>query len=80
MSPNWIAYVRDRWVATSVGIAAGVALVGAVVGFAWLPFEQPGQQFHSVWDAICSAAGLIRVPPIHEQVVQANYPTTRRSK
>jgi cytochrome c553 len=77
VSPNWIAYARDRWVATSVGVAAGVTIVGAVVGFVWLPFEQPGQQFHSVWDAICSAAGLIRVPPIHEQVVQANYPTTR---
>lgn len=77
MSSNWIAYVRDRWVATSVGAAAGIAIVGAVVGFAWLPFKQPGQEFRGVWDAICSAAGLIRVPPIYEQVVQADYPTTR---
>ncbi len=73
---NWIAYVRDRWVATSVGLAAGLVIAGAVVGFAWLPFEQPGQRLLGVWDAICSAAGLIRVPPIHEQVVQPDYAVT----
>jgi cytochrome c553 len=77
VSQKWIAYVRDRWIATSVGITSGVAIVGAVVGFTWLPFAQPGQQFRGVWDAICSAAGLIQVPPIHEQVVQADFPTTR---
>ena len=77
MNLNWIAYARDRWIATSVGVTAGIAVVGAIIGFAWLPFEQPGQEFRGVWDAICSAAGLIRVPPIHEQVVQADYPTTR---
>lgn len=77
MNPKWIAYVRDRWFATSVGTAVGVAFVGAVVGFAWLPFEQPGQQFRGVWDAICSAAGLIRTLPGREQVVQPDYPVTQ---
>jgi cytochrome c553 len=74
---KWLAYARDRWVATSVGLTAGVAIVGAVVGFAWLPFAQPGQQFRGVWDAICSAAGLIRILPSHEQVVQADHPITQ---
>ncbi len=74
---NWIAYVRDRWFAVSVSITAGLAVAGAVVGFAWLPFEQPGQEFHGLWDAICSAAGLIRILPGHEQVIQADYPITQ---
>jgi cytochrome c553 len=73
---SWIAFARDRWVIGSVGLAAGLVIAGGIVGFVWLPFEQPGQRFLGVWDAICSAAGLIRVPPIHEQVVQAAYPVT----
>jgi cytochrome c553 len=77
VSPKWIAYARDRWTAASVGIAAGLAIAGAVVGFAWLPFEQPGQQFRGVWDAICSASGLIQVPLTHQQAVQPRYPVTQ---
>ena len=77
MNTKWIAYARDRWVVTSVSIAAGIAIVSAVVGFAWLPFEQPGQEFRGVWDAICSAAGLIRVLPGREPVVQADHPITQ---
>jgi cytochrome c553 len=77
VNTKWIAYARDRWVVTSVSITAGLAIVGAVVGFAWLPFEQPGQEFRGVWDAICSAAGLIRILPGHEQVIQADYPVTQ---
>jgi cytochrome c553 len=77
VSPKWIARARDRWTVTGVGIAAGLAIAGAVVGFAWLPFEQPGQQFRGVWDAICSAAGLIGVAPTQEQAVQPRYPVTQ---
>jgi cytochrome c553 len=77
VNTKWIAYARDRWLATSVGITVGIAIVGTVVGFAWLPFEQPGQQFPGVWDAICSAAGLIRILPGREQVIQADYPITQ---
>jgi cytochrome c553 len=61
----------------SVGITAGIAVVAAIVGFAWLPYGQPGVQFLGLWDAICSAAGLVHVAPSEQQVVQATYPTTR---
>ena len=77
MSGRWVTVVRDRWFVASVGITASIAIVGAIVGFAWLPLQQPGERFAGFWYTICSAAGLIRIPPIHEQVVQANYPTTR---
>ena len=71
---NWF---RDKWVTTSIRITVGIALVSAAIGFAWLPSEQPGQRFQGLWDALCSAAGLIRVSPSKDQVVQASYVTTR---
>jgi cytochrome c553 len=67
----------DRWVTTSVGLTAAIAIVAIILGFAWLPLEQPGAQFRSVWDAICSAAGLIQKSPASEPVVQAAYPTSQ---
>ena len=51
---------RDGWVATSVGITAAIAIAGAIVGFAWLPLAQPAERFGSLWEAICSAAGLVQ--------------------
>jgi cytochrome c553 len=74
---NWFASLRDRWVAISVGVTAGIAVIAIVVGFAWLPFEQPGAQFRGLWDAICSAAGLIHTVPANQPVVQASYPVTQ---
>lgn len=68
---------RDGWVATSVGITAAIAIAGAVVGFAWLPLAQPAERFGSLWEAICSAAGLVQPAPSGGQVVEADYPTTR---
>jgi cytochrome c553 len=74
---HWLAPLRDRWVVTSVAATAGIAVGSIILGFAWLPYEQPGERFHGLWDAICSAAGLIDVAPGRQPVVQANYPTTQ---
>jgi cytochrome c553 len=76
---NWkrLPPLRDRWVVTSVGVTAGVAVVAIVAGFAWLPYEQPGERFRGLWDAICSAAGLINTVPAVQPVAQAGYPTTQ---
>jgi cytochrome c553 len=68
---------RDSWVAASVGITAAVAIASAIVGFAWLPLAQPAERFGSLWEAICSAAGLVQPAPSGGQVVEADYPTTR---
>jgi cytochrome c553 len=65
------------WVPVTIGITAAIAVVAAIVGFAWLPLQQRGEEFRGIWDAICSAAGLVQVSPGTEQVVQADYPTTR---
>lgn len=77
MNWNWLQALRDRWVATSVGVTGCVTVVAILAGFAWLPYEQPGERFRGLWDAICSAAGLIHAVPAGQSVVQASYPTTQ---
>jgi cytochrome c553 len=77
VSGSWFASLRDRWVAVSVGATSGLAVVAIVVGFVWLPYGQPSARFGDLWDAICSAAGLIHVAPTGLQIVQADYPTTQ---
>jgi cytochrome c553 len=76
MSRQGIASFRNPWFTASVGITAAIAIVAAIAGFAWLPLEQQDQRFRGVWDAICSAAGLVRNAP-STQIVRTDYPTTR---
>jgi len=71
-----IASFRNPWFTASVAITASIALVAAVVGFVWLPLAHPGERFKGVWDAICSAAGLVRNAPSGSQIVSADYLTT----
>ena len=77
MSRDRIASLYNPWFTGSVGITAAIAIVGAIAGFAWLPLEQQGERFRGVWDAICSAAGLVWTAPSGAQIVRADYPTTR---
>jgi cytochrome c553 len=77
MNEEHVASLRNRWFTTSVGITAAIALVGFLVGFLWLPLAQPGERFGGVWDAICSAAGLLHAAPSGEQIIIADYPTTQ---
>lgn len=77
MNPRPDASTRDMWVTVCIALTAAVVLAAAIVGFAWLPAQQPGARFGGLWDAICSAAGLIRAHPSGEAVVQPAYPTTR---
>ncbi len=77
MNHQGIASFRNPWFTVSVGVTAAIALVAAVIGFVWLPLQHPGEQFKGVWDAICTAAGLVRNPPSGDQIVRADYLTTR---
>jgi cytochrome c553 len=77
MSGDRIASLRNPWFTASVGITAAIAIVAAIAGFAWLPLQQQGERFRGVWDAICSAAGLVSSAPSADQIVRADYPTTR---
>jgi cytochrome c553 len=77
MSGDRVAPLRNSWFTVSVGITAAIAIVAAIAGFAWLPLQQQGEGFHGIWDAVCSAAGLVRSAPSGAQIVKADYPTTR---
>jgi cytochrome c553 len=77
MRGQGIVSLRNPWFTASVGITAAIAIVAAIAGFAWLPLEQQGERFRGVWDAICTAAGLVRNAPSATPIVRADYPTTR---
>src|SRR6185437_5998219 len=63
MSEQKLFSLRNPWFAASVGITAGLAVVGAVAGLVVLPLAQPNLKISGVWDAICSAAGIVYTPP-----------------
>jgi cytochrome c553 len=77
MSREALVSLRNPWFAASVAITAAIAIVAALVGFVLLPLHHPGERFHGLWDAICSAAGVVRRPPSAMQIIHAEYPTTR---
>lgn len=58
MSAREIFSIRNPYFAASVGIVAGIFALTAIGGFVLLPYAQKELQFASLWDAICSAAGL----------------------
>lgn len=75
MSPEAPKSARKSWTTTVVAITLLIAAVSIVTGFAWLPVAERDSPFRSVWDAICSAAGLVRSSPITE-VVNPSYKTS----
>jgi cytochrome c553 len=72
MSPKPSPSARNRWFTTAVGVNLLIASMSIITGFVWLPFAQPDSPFRSVWDAICSSAGLIRNRPVTDIVSQGN--------
>lgn len=48
---------HNRWFTWSIGAVVGLALVGALVAFVWLPRAHAQATLEGLWDAICSAAG-----------------------
>jgi cytochrome c553 len=58
MSAREIFSTRNPYFAISVGVVAGIFVLTAIGGFIVLPYAQKELQFASLWDAICSAAGL----------------------
>ncbi len=54
---------RKPWVRTVVTVTGVIAALSAGVGFIGLPLLQADTRFTGVWDAICSAAGVVRVAP-----------------
>ena len=60
----------------AIGITAGLAVLAIACGFVFLPMLEGQAQLRGVWDAICSAAGVIRPAPA-AAVVQPTVRTTQ---
>ncbi|MRW84882.1 c-type cytochrome [Pseudoduganella sp. FT26W] len=50
--------LKNRWTRYSVGAVLLMAVLAAAVGFLWVPIANNGAAAGSLWDAICSAAGV----------------------
>lgn len=53
---NW----RNPWFAAGVGVVSALVVLSLIVGFVILPYATTRSPFSSLWDAICSAAGVPR--------------------
>jgi cytochrome c553 len=60
MSAERVFTWRNPWFAAGVGVTAAIALLSLIIGFVLLPYATSNSQFASLWDAICSAAGVPR--------------------
>jgi cytochrome c553 len=66
MSVERLFTLRNPWFAASVGIAGGLVLLSLIAGFVLLPYATTATPFASLWDAICSAAGVPRATVMSE--------------
>jgi cytochrome c553 len=76
MSARELFTFRNRYFTASVASTVAIFILTAVAGFIVLPYAQPELQFASLWDAICSAAGLPRrTPPGPAAPTAAQHPS-----
>lgn len=61
MSAERLFSWRNSWFAAGVGVTVATVVLSLIVGFVILPYATTSSQFSSLWDAICSAAGVPRV-------------------
>jgi cytochrome c553 len=57
---------KNPWFAASVGITGAMVVLSLIVGFALLPYAGTNSRLTSIWDAICSAAGVPRATAVSE--------------
>jgi cytochrome c553 len=50
--------LSNRWFTGSVIGVLGIAAIAAAVGFVWVPRSQADGALASIWESICSAAGV----------------------
>jgi cytochrome c553 len=61
MSAERLFTFRNPWFAASIGVVGAIAVLSLVAGFIILPYATTNAPFASLWDAICSAAGVPRI-------------------
>jgi cytochrome c553 len=59
---------RNTWFSASVGTVAGLVVLSLIAGFLVLPYATTDARIASLWDAICSAAGVPRATAPSDQV------------
>lgn len=75
MSGERLFSLGNKWLAASLGITGGIALVAAIAGLVVLPLAQPDLKLAGIWEAICSAAGVPRAANPGE-AVQPGFKTS----
>jgi len=76
MNDQRMISLRNPWFTASVSIVVLLALASALVGFIWLPLLEGNVRLYGLWNAICSAAGLVR-SSAGEPVAEPAYSTTQ---
>src|SRR5215472_13679217 len=69
-------WLQDRWVVGSIAITAAFAVAAILLGFIILPLLQGNRLYANLWDAICSAAGML-TRNVETAVVPSREPVTK---
>jgi len=69
-------WLQDRWVTASVAITAAFAVAAILLGFVILPLLQGNRLYANLWDAICSAAGVL-TRSVQTAIVPPREPVTK---
>jgi cytochrome c553 len=75
MSTDRLFTWKNPWFAASVGVVGAMAVLSLIVGFVVLPYATTSSQLMSLWDAICSAAGVPRATVVSE-AAKPNFTTS----
>ncbi len=65
------------WYGAAIGCTLLLAVTAMLVGFILLPYASTQDPFFAAWDAICSAAGLVRDKPVGTVAEHPDYSSSR---
>jgi cytochrome c553 len=66
MSAERLFTFRNPWFAAGIGITGAMVVLSLIAGFVLLPYAATNSQLTSLWNAICSAAGVPRATVVSE--------------
>jgi cytochrome c553 len=75
MSTDRLFTWKNPWFAASIGVVGAMAVLSLIMGFVVLPYATTGSQLTSLWDAICSAAGVPRAT-VASEPAKPNFTTS----
>jgi cytochrome c553 len=75
MSAERLFTFKNPWFAAGVGVVGATVMLSLIAGFLLLPYAGVNSHVTSLWDAICSAAGVPRATAISE-TAKPNFTTS----